>query len=294
MAIWRIHIKTAARLGQDPRQYCISNNIVGFGWGVSNFPKDLDQYKLLGQQQYEVNGDKSWRSAVNALGDRMKMGDLCWTRTMQGVYFLGKIDGNWEYQSGTDADNFDVYNVRKCLWVEVGLVDAVPGEVERAFVPSRTLQQMTDQTIGMFSEYLYAKLTGGQVKATNCHPDIFSLLSPLEHEDLAALYLQIEHGYVLIPSSAKSSTAAYECVFTHLQKPKAVIQVKSGNAYLDVATLPASGDLSVFIVSSDGAIEGTVPKNVQFIARDTLLTFAKQHKDILPDRIKRYMDWAGI
>jgi hypothetical protein len=140
--------------------------------------------------------------------------DLCWTRDWNGVYYLGKIAGPWQYLHGEDADNFDVHCVRSCKWVRVGLLDAVPGAVERSFGPSRTVQAVNDETAEAYSRNVYGQLSGDPTVATNGRPDIFALLSPLDHEDLAGLYLQTE-GYVLVASTIKSSTAAYEWVMVH-------------------------------------------------------------------------------
>jgi hypothetical protein len=96
---------------------------------------------------------------------------------------------------------------------------------------------VNDETAEAYSRHIYGQLFGEPTFATNGRPDIFALLSPLDHEDLAALYLQTE-GYVLVPSTVKSSTAAYEWVMFHQKTgERAVLQVKSGNAWIDVAPL---------------------------------------------------------
>jgi hypothetical protein len=113
----------------------------------------------------------------------------------------------------------------------------LPGAVERSFGPSRTVQAVNDETAEAYSRYIYGQLSGEPTFATNGRPDIFALLSPLDHEDLAALYLQTE-GYVLVPSTVKSSTAAYEWVMFHQKTgERAVLQVKSGNAWILIGPL---------------------------------------------------------
>ena len=297
MPLWRLNIKTSAQDGFDPRQFCLEKDFAGVGWPVEDEngrpPKDLDHYLKLGQTRYYDEGDNGWWPAVNAIGNRMDKGDLCWTRDWNGVYYLGKIAGPWQYLHGDDADAVDVHCVRPCRWVRVGLLDAVPGAVERSFGPSRTVQAVDDETAEAYSHYIYGQLSGKSTIAANGRPDIFGLLSPLDHEDLAALYLQTK-GYVIIPSTVKSSTAAYEWVMFHQKTgEKAVLQVKSGNAWIDVAPL-ADIPSRVFVVAAEGVAAGSIPSNVTCISREQLLQFARDRRVILPERIRRYLDWASV
>lgn len=296
MTLWRLNIKTDAQDGFDPRQFCLKKNLAGIGWPVEDKdghpPKDFDHYIKLGQIQYADKGDNGWWPAVNAIGNRMHEGDLCWTRDWNGLYYLGRIAGPWQYLHSDDANNVDVHCVRPCKWVRVGLLDAVPGAVERSFGPSRTVQAIDDETSEAYSRYVYGKLSGDSTISPNGRPDIFGLLSPLDHEDLVALYLQTR-GYVLVPSTIKRSTAAYEWVMFHQQTgEKAVLQVKSGKAWIDVAPL-ADIPSQVFVVAADGATAGPIPANVTFISRAELLQFAQQRRTLLPERIRRYLDWAA-
>ena len=298
MTLWRLHIKTVALEGFDQRRYCIDNNWAGIGWAAHTEddkpPRDLDHYIELGEQKYKTKGDKSWWPGINALAYGMQYKDLCWTRDWNGVYYLGRIEGTWQYLHGEEADNHDVANVRPCIWAEIGWVDAVPGAVERAFIRARTLQRVLDPAAIAYSEYLYAVHTGQQRPALPPELDIFGLFSPLEHEDIAALYLQFERGYAVMPGSAKNSTAAYECVLVHRDTGgRAVLQVKSGETGLDVAsfvTMPGT----VFVVVADGAAYGDVPPNVEMIPRLELLDIARRHKAMMPERIQHFMQWSEI
>lgn len=297
MTLWRLNIKTSAKDGFDPRQFCLKKNLAGIGWSVEDEkgqpPTDFEQYLILGRIQYADNGDKGWWPAVNAIGNRMKEGDLCWTRDWNGVYFLGKIAGPWQYLGDHDAYNVDVHCVRPCTWFRVGLLDAVPGAVERSFGPSRTVQAVNNETAEAYSHYIYGRLSGDPAIKAKEHPDIFALLSPLDHEDLAALYLQAE-GYVLIPSTIKSSTAAYEWVMVHHKThEKAVLQVKSGNASIDVGPLEEIR-VRVFVVAADGVVTDPIPTKVTYISRKQLLEFAKKQKALLPKRIQHYLDWSRV
>ena len=233
-----------------------------------------------------------WTAVI--LGYRMNIGDLCWTRNSAGVYFLGRIMGPWEYLHGADADNHDVHSVRPCDWQKVGPLDEVPGAVERSFGPSRTIQAVQDASAIAYSEFIFAKLRGEPVRPCFKSIDLFELLSPLDHEDIASLYLQIVHGFVIIPSTVKSSTLAYEWVmYDRKTGRRAAVQVKSGRAKLKVNDL-AKLDFPVYIMATDEIERPSLPKNAVWIDRDKLLEFVLTHRSILPGRIKRYLEWANL
>jgi ankyrin repeat protein len=290
MTLWRLNIKTASRPGFDARRFCLENNFLGIGWPAEeagNAPRDFEHYVELGNIEYSQNGDNGWWTAVNAIGNKMEVGDLCWTRDTAGVYYIGKVFGEWRYIHSDEADNYDIHNVRLCQWRRVGLVDAVPGAVERSFGPSRTLQPIKDATAATYSQYLYY--------GRAMHPDIafdpFSLFSPADHEDLAALYLQ-DRGYYLLPSTVKKTTAVYEWVMRHKQTGmRAVLQVKSGAEAINLEQFPEQ-DCKVFVVAADNAHYGIKPDNVILISRNDLLTFALQHRQVLSERITHILDWA--
>lgn len=296
MALWRINIKTDARPGCNPRSYCLDHNLAGVGWRVAdsggNPPRDFEHYLELGREEY---GDRSWTTATQIMGKRMAAGDLCWTRNA-GLYYLGKIEGAWRYLSGEEADAQDIHCVRTCWWQKIGTVEAVPGAVERAFGPPRAVQQVDDPTAEAYSRYVYAGLTGDPA---NDHPtiskhDLFALMSPSDHEDLAALYLQVEHNLSVVPSTVRRATSTYEWVMINrLTGERAVVQVKSGNSRTDIPEFAHSG-LRAFLVEADvNEADEKLPEAVTRITRNQLLDFGRRHPKLLTTRIKNYVEWIA-
>ena len=113
MNIWRLTISPAAESGVDPRKFCIERNLLGVGWPVDrNAPLAWDTYYDLGNETYYNQGDKGWWPAVNAIRNRMEVNDLCWTRDRDGNYYIGRIEGHWEYRSTDDYRDADIVNVR--------------------------------------------------------------------------------------------------------------------------------------------------------------------------------------
>ena len=103
-----------------------------------------ESYMKFGEKKYSGKGQKGWRTAMNAFHYYMKEGDLIWSRNAKGIYFLGQINGAWEYKSGQEFLNADLVNVRSCTWIEVGLQDAVPGKVVASFRARSAVQKVHD------------------------------------------------------------------------------------------------------------------------------------------------------
>ena len=93
--IWRLTIKPNANVGVDPQEFCIRNSILGIGWQVqvSDPEPDWDVYYSLGMKKYYDSGDKGWWPAINAIRNRMAVGDLCWTRNKEGNFTLARQRG---------------------------------------------------------------------------------------------------------------------------------------------------------------------------------------------------------
>ncbi len=125
-SVWRINLKSAATAGIDPRRFCLDNNCLGVGWAVGvAHTLDAASYNSAARSLYPT--DKGWFPAVNALQSRMEDGDLCWTRDLDGYYYLGRVTGPWRYESDSEHILADIVNVRSCTWIKVGSVEAVPG-----------------------------------------------------------------------------------------------------------------------------------------------------------------------
>ena len=161
MQIWRITISTDAVEGVDPRRFCLERNILGVGWRVDG-PESLDwdAYNALGTEQYYDKGDRGWWPAVNAIANRMREGDLCWTRDRDGDYYLGRVAGPWHYDATRANADADIVNLRPCHWIRTGTVDSVPGKVLNSFRAGRTLQAVHDDTVSFYSR-LQFNLGGG-------------------------------------------------------------------------------------------------------------------------------------
>lgn len=289
--VWRLNIKTAASENVDPRKFCINRNILGVGWPVdSEEEMTWDNYYKFGEEGYYNQGDKGWWPAVNAIKNRMQINDLCWTRDWDGIYYLGRITSDWIYRDGSEYREADVVNIRECDWKKVGEIDSVPGKVVNSFIPSRTVQAVDDDSVRLYSQYLFNFLSEKHhYSMQSVSPDLFSLISSDDCEDIVGIFLQEEKGYRMIPSSCKADTAAYEFVLKHIETGKtAVAQVKQGYVNLDIddySGLPSE----VYLFTTHGVYTGMNSKNVHCLDTEEIRNFALSKKHIMSDRLRTWI-----
>jgi hypothetical protein len=288
-SVWRINLKSAASAGVDPRRFCLDNDCLGVGWSVGQ-ALDLDaaSYNSAARAMYAM--DKGWFTAVNALQSRIAQGDLCWTRDLDGYYYLGRITGPWRYDSASENILADIVNVRPCTWIKVGSAESVPGKVINSFRASRTLQRVADPTVQLYSAYVFNHMVAETYSLPPEPLDIFSLLSADDCEDLIALRMQLD-AYLIFPSTCKISTVGYEWIMIHRESGElATAQVKSGAEPLTpmrFADFPGA----VYLFTSQGSFVGETPSNVRRVSASEMRDFIRDHESILPSRIK---NWIAI
>lgn len=291
-SIWRLHIKPAAQKGVDPFEFCIKEKILGLGWSVSasneNESLDWDSYYQLAEELY---GDRSWRSAVNAIHDRMKMGDLCWSRDSKNskanYYYLGRVLSDWSYKATREHKDADVVNIRYCDWkkIERGLV---PGVIESAFGRGKTLQQIRQEK--GYSKFLWNEITGKNFYSVAEESlDIFGMLNYEETEDLLFLYLQ-EKGWYVVPNSRKRNKLKYEFSIVNPKTgEQGETQVKTGTGN-PLDTEKYDEDRQVFLFQSEENYKGKTPKNVVLVRRKELLSFLENSTKWLPEWLQNKME----
>lgn len=291
-SVWRLNIKTAAKAGIDPRRFCLERGILGVGWQVEQ-TGDITWTSYISEAKplYKSSG-RSFTVAMNALKHRMAIGDLCWTRDHDATYYLGIVTSDWRYESGQAHRDADVANVRSCLWLRAGTVDVVPGRVVNSYISGSTVQKVNGNDVRAYSEYLANKLSG-ELHYCPSSPDksFLGLLSSDDCEDLVPMYLQKEHGYLVIPSTCKADTAAYEYVLRHsITGGKAVAQVKHGAVDLDKAAY-SDIDANVFLLTTRGKYVGVDAANVSCISPESATEFAVKNYNLMPARIKSWIDF---
>ena len=291
-SIWRLHIKTAAQENVDPFEFCIKEKILGLGWPVStsneNESLDWDSYYQLAKNRY--GEDRSWWPAVNAIRNRMKRNDLCWSRDSgdsKANYYLGRVLSDWSYKATREHKDADVVNIRECDWkkIERGLV---PGVIESAFGRGKTLQQIRQEK--EYSKFLWNEVTGENFYSVAEEGlDIFEMLNYEETEDLLFLYLQ-EKGWYVVPNSRKGNTLKYEfSVVNPKTGEQGATQVKTGTG-TSLNAEEYDEDGQVFLFQSEENYRGKTPKNVVLVRRKELLSFLENSTKWLPEWLRNKME----
>ncbi|SRR5260221_937384 len=291
MDVWRINLKPGAQAGIDAREHCLTNGVVGVGWQIDyeNGVITGEYYQTLAQEEY---GDTSWWPAWNALYNKMDIGDLVWTRDWDGIYYLARITSEWLYDTSENAAAADIVNVRKCDWVKVGTAEAVPGKLVNCFIPARTLQKVQDDTVLTFSMITYNQKTNSSQYPIPklAGMDIYSLLSSEDCEDALGLYLQYTQDYMIIPSTCKSHSIAYEYELIHRYScQKAVVQVKNGYNSLNADDY-SNLDEIVYLFTTKGNYLGACNEKVRFIDPEIIRQFLFKKTDLLPEKMRTWVN----
>lgn len=290
--IWRLNLKTAAKNGVDPRKFCLERNILGVGWKVEKTGSvTWDDYIAEASLKYKSKG-RSFSVAIKALKSRMQINDLCWTRDHDGSYYLGRITSDWRYESTQEYHEADVVNVRSCEWRRVGTVDVVPGRILNSYISGSTVQKVNGTNVSRYSKFLANRhFKDNHYKLGEPASDLLSLLSSEDFEDIAALYMQKAHGFMVITSSCKLDTAAYECVMKHPDSGrKAFAQVKHGKIDLNRDKY-RNLDGEIFLLTTMGHYLGAEAKNIHCLAPDEIIAFAKEHRILMSDRVQNWIDF---
>ncbi|OAN62427.1 hypothetical protein A8B79_02430 [Balneola sp. EhC07] len=292
MNIWRLNIKTDS-VDINPRQFCFNQSIMGLGWSVESKSKHLewDEYYEKAHKNYkEERNDKGWWRALNAIKNRVKINDLCWSRDLNGIYYLGRITGEWQYINEEINRKADIVNVRPIEWVRVGENDSVPGTIVNRFIRGGTLEKVNGATTCEFSKFLYNQLTDDEFyEFKHIEADFFSLIHSDDCEDIIGLLLQ-DMGYQLIPSSCKKSTVNYEFVLKHKKDGhKAVAQVKKGKEDLIIENYK-NLDCKVYLFTTKGRYIGKSLSNVFIIDIEKVERFIRSNWKVLPDKVQTWIN----
>ena len=103
--------------------------------------------------------------------------------------------------------------------------------------------------------------------------------------------MQLE-GYLLLPSTCKLATAAYEWVMRHKDHGgRATAQVKSGHDDLnikDFSTFPGQ----VYLFTSKGRYLGDAVSHIRCLSPEELRKFIDEREPLLSERVKVWLQIA--
>lgn len=295
MQLWRINLKPANAASVDPRERCITNKIVGIGWPLGNreIPKNKETYYDKAWRQYKnVKKDKGWKGAADAICHKMQIDDLVWTRTLDGVYYIGRVTSDWRYDSSEEAHESDILNIRDCDWDEVGTAGDVPGKIATSFM-GQTLRKVNGAGLAWFSKLAYNRLCKNLFFDSSDYKikNIFDFLLPDEVEDIAALYLQ-KQGWYILPSTSKSSTSHYEFEMIHSITGQAgFLQVKNGveDLYLEKYTNKRA---HFYLFTTAGRYIGSPQPPITCLLTKDIEAFINNDLTIMPPSVRKRIEYC--
>jgi hypothetical protein len=163
----------------------------------------------------------------------------------------------------------DVHHVRPVVWAGSVLAEDVPGAVIRSFSgPGSSFSEIHNDAARAYSRHLFNKLKGRPTKATplSVATVLRDLLGPIDMEDLVYVFLQVKEGYVVLPASRRSDTAAYEYELVQRNSgQRAIVQVKTGNSRVDLSLLASTaGTTARAFAYASGGMDTTEKHKAKF------------------------------
>ena len=294
--VYRIHIRPESAVTQNPFDFCKKNNILGIGWRLDekNLEKfkeesNFENYKKLVLEQY--NKDNGLKKVINCYSE-IEEDDLIWARDRDNIFYICRVTNKWQYSYEHANDVNDIFSYFPVEYVRVGTIEKVTGKVVNSFRPNATLQRIHGKSIFEMTKKIYNRKLGNKSYRVEEIEDFLNFLLAEDVEEIISLYLQLEKNYLIYTSTNKIDTAKYEFVMTSKDgKEKCYTQVKTGNEILvpeDYVNLTENNN-KVYLFTL-GGYKGKDIDNVVCLTKDEILDFILKNKEILPSRIKYWID----
>lgn len=297
------------------KNYCIEHKVLGWGWVCSNGAKCGNSietyYKDYKDEYYKSEYYKESKKKCTALTKAynqikpMQKDDFVWVR-VDGKWYLGKISGDFTFCPPENYPEFGM--LRSCEWKEINK-DLVPGNILTYSKNDNTIRRIEkNDSFIKYCQYLY-----GDLKEKPQNLNFWDLAHYEDLEDIVGLYLQKEEGYLIFPSTNKMGTEDYEYMLIQKAEPykKAIIQCKNNSCIGEYNWEKFEDgeykDKKVYILTikndphpekkyteySETKIFKWSYKGRIFVFNpNELKKWAAKNKDILPERIKTYLEMS--
>ena len=287
MAFYRVKLFTKREIHHDDKEYCLAKEhpLVGIGWGDENC-LDINEY-IKNVVPRIRKDDKTFASLYECMLN-MTEDDYVWTKIDGLKYALGRIQS----PLFIDKTRPRMGAVRKCDWKIIDF-DSVPGKVMNYFVGGgRTLVRMNISK----SLQEYCKRLHNPNYVITETLDLNDLIHYYDLEDLLGLFLQSK-GYYIYPSTNKLSAKSVEYELINIDTgAKACVQCKTGNDIIDkdddIFKEQFAG-YEIFISTTLGKDYNKYDnygKSITTVYTDELWEWAHLNYNLLPTRIKNYID----
>lgn len=287
--IWQVDVRPFFAEEKDPAKFCFEKGIVALGWSVPGKPATKEEYWEMGKSVYAK--DPHWVRACTPFLFQMKENDLVWLKDFEGSYYLGRIEGEWEYRDEPEFLQLGLPNARKCRLFKVGI--GAPGNIEYGFRKGKIVQKINDYPSHVISRLSFNRLAGEEFYPVEedflLKTDVFGFLTNSELEDAVALYLQ-EQGYGVIPSSL-SSEESYNFRVVHRSTGEMAFVRISPSGVLDPNRF-SQFPHKVFLFSPAGYIgAGGGASHVVALKKEDIEKFFRSREELMPFTFTTFMEW---
>ncbi len=289
-ALYALLLDAGRQDGDGSLDICRESGFLGVGWGVGSAPFDWPSY-----QQRAIEQDGFVHAAVQEMHD-LPDGSLIWTRDpADGVYYLAKVTGPWQYLHGGAPENAGLYNARPARIVACRSVPQVPEAIAGCFVGRWVIQRIHDDHATQRSEWLFDELTGGPGAARPTLDEVLtSYLDDKDVHSLVCTYLQRRFGYLAMPPARHPGVSAWEYVLRDGYRRQAIVRARRGWSPVprDAPSLAADRIDDVFVFSPTGSYGPDPAPNVTEIDYDDIIEFMRDDRWNLPRKVEFWVSRA--
>lgn len=302
--LWRTKLRSTLPGVDHSEQveHCLDRQLIGIGWGVPDLADGAPIEEVLAAvENYSAEGWGKGSQNIRRFANGTAIDDFVWTRDTFGRYLLGRITGHYRYDNSKDAKRVDVHHVRAVEWAPRELNDLeVPGRVIQAFSgPGESWCRINDNAARAFTPSLWAKLRGEPLPNLDvtAREVLTSHLDAYDVEDLVYVWLQVASGYIAMPRARRRDTPAYEFTMVHRRSGRrAIAQVKTGSARVNLSALAGAvvdDATDTFAYATSGRYRGKLTLVTKVIADEELLRFSRDHRALLPGRVRTWFELAS-
>lgn len=300
MAVYRLKLFTP-KSGHDlkAKQDCINKGKIAIGWPVDD-AKDLKDYCDKAKKRHSADGKNLNRGLKVSLNRLIEMSNNIKNGTEN--YIWVQVDG-LDYRLGkiTNSEIFfdnEFGPMMECIWSNAKNkenkidFDLVPGEILSSFVGRGYVlcHVHCSEEIEKYCKSLYENYKL-EINADN----IKNLLHYDDLEDLAGLYLQEKKKYYIIPSTNKQGSKLIEYELRDSCGNKACIQCKIGDSEVDVKKIREKYPHHlIYVCTLNEEIDDFGDNKAERIPIKEIFDWMRDHKNILPERIKKYIELTVV
>ena len=220
----------------------------------------------------------------------MSKGDICFTRTKENIYYIGRVIDDYPTYAKFDVDGvlaLEASWLRKIYWYKLGREDDVPSNIVGWFMErrERTITQTNDVNKIKLANLLLNEKENRQDKINKIainQENYLSTLSPHMLEELVCLYLQMKLNYCIYISSWRKTTKLFEYILvdknTH---KKAYVQTKvDAEINLKDYNISEYDDATIFVISGAGYKNDEHKSNIIKLNEDVNSDGVEYKKDL--------------